>query len=266
MKRCLVKSLKLIIIAIVFSTVFSNDLKAVDQDVLQTEQTDTVSVELPTEEKISPFNFILDPQMLITETDGAKYGANTFEAGATLYFENTDGDYNFSSRSDMLTVKNKGAVPVKVTVTAWLGQIDNLSIVQSDSFEDEAASIFLAVVDSEGNIQPLDENGMASVTAELHDKYSFGLVGACNPNGIWMDLDVHPTVTVTWQVTPVADKEELQEELEDMQEDPENIQEEQEEEASGEEIEDMQGEQKDGHEKQEGQENTQREREKMMEE
>ena len=94
-----------------------------DQEEWKSEAEDTVSIELPTIEEPSPFDFILDPQRLITETDGAKYGSSTFETGATLFFENVDGDYDFSSRSDMLTITNKGTVPVEVTVTAWLDQI-----------------------------------------------------------------------------------------------------------------------------------------------
>ena len=218
MKRRRVIILKRMLIALVFSAVFSKDLKAMDQEEWKSEAEDTVSIELPTIEEPSPFDFILDPQRLITETDGAKYGSSTFETGATLFFENVDGDYDFSSRSDMLTITNKGTVPVEVTVTAWLDQIDNLCIAQNDFFEDEAASIYLALVDSSGYIQPLDEIGRASITEELHavkgnayDEYSFGFVGACNPNGNWMDLNVHPKITVIWQVTPVVNEEIVQE-------------------------------------------------------
>ena len=168
MKRRRVIILKQMLIAIVFSAIFSKDLKAMDQGDWKTEPEDTVFVELPATEESSPFNFILDPQRLITETDGAKYGSSTFEAGATLFFENSDSIYDFSSQSDMLTIMNKGAVPVEVTVTAWLNQIDNLCITQNDSFEDEATSIFLALVDSSGYVLPLDENGRASITEDLH--------------------------------------------------------------------------------------------------
>lgn len=221
MKRRRVIILKRMLIVLVFSAVFSKDLKAMDPE-------DTVSIELPTIKEPSPFNFILDPQRLITETDGAKYGSSTFEAGATLFFENSDSNYDFSSQSDMLTIMNKGAVPVEVTVTAWLDQIDNLCIAKNDFFEDEAASIFLALVDSSGYIQSLDESGRVSITEELHavkgntyDEYSFGLVGACNPNGNWMDLNVHPKITVIWQVTPVVNEETVQEKQEEEKEEQE---------------------------------------------
>ena len=250
MKRHRVMVLKMIMTVLVFSAAFSKDLKAAEQGILQTEPTDTIFVELPTEEASSLFDFILDPQRLITETNGAKYGFHTFEPGATLYFENAEDDYDFSSRSDMLSIMNRGDIPVEVTVTAWISQTEHLSIVQTDSFEDEAASIYLAIVDSAGNIQPLDEKGTASVTVRLHavkentyDKYSFGLLGACNPNGEWMDLEVHPVVTVTWQVVPVAEREEAQE---NKQEDTQGEQEEEKEDTQGEqeeEKEDTQGEQ-----------------------
>ena len=36
-------------------------------------------------------------------------------------------------------------------------------------------------------------------------------MGACNPNGNWMDLNVHPKITVIWQVTPVVNEEIVQE-------------------------------------------------------
>ena len=76
MKRRRVIILKRMLIALVFSAVFSKDLKAMDQEEWKSEAEDTVSIELPTIEEPSPFDFILDPQRLITETDGAKYGSS----------------------------------------------------------------------------------------------------------------------------------------------------------------------------------------------
>lgn len=49
---------------------------------------DVVSVGIPVvpEGEKSPFDFILDPQGLIYETDAMRYGGGTVEEGATLLF------------------------------------------------------------------------------------------------------------------------------------------------------------------------------------
>ena len=80
---------------------------------------DVIQVVLPTNAG-NVFDFILDPQRLIEETDAAAYGGQSFEEGATLFFQRLDGGVEeaYHSTSDAVTIVNKSAVPVEVTLTA----------------------------------------------------------------------------------------------------------------------------------------------------
>lgn len=204
---------------------------------LEMEREDVVSLELPTivESETSVFDFILDPQKLLYKTDAARFGGGTVEEGATLLFQNKEGQYDFSRYSDQLTVTNRSTVPVRLTISACITDLGELQVVESDDFTDsEDCSIYIAVVDSQGNVRPISADGEVSISLEMHaapdnayvyslnedlqtyqlvmsgtqdeidfDKYSFGLVGACNPNADWRNVSVHPVITVTWRVEPV---------------------------------------------------------------
>lgn len=209
---------------------------------------DVVSVALPSvsEDGDSPFDFIIDPQELIFATDAAKYGGGKVEEGATLLFRNHDGEYDFSRRSDRLTVKNQSNVPVVVTITASIDDLGDIDVVGSPDFGDsDACSMYLAVVDDEGNEKPISEEGEISVSTEMRkapedayvyrideengsysyefsrspeeidfDSYSFGLTGYCNPNGNWQDISIHPIVRITWKVEPLLSEEEIEQQEE----------------------------------------------------
>ena len=209
---------------------------------------DVVSVALPSvsEGGDSPFDFIIDPQELIFATDAAKYGGGKVEEGATLLFRNHDGEYDFSRRSDRLTVKNQSNVPVVVTITASIDDLGDIDVVGSPDFGDsDACSMYLAVVDDEGNEKPISEEGEISVSTEMReapedayvyrideengsysyefsrspeeidfDSYSFGLTGYCNPNGNWQDISIHPIVRITWKVEPLLSEEEVEQQEE----------------------------------------------------
>lgn len=225
----------------------SVDVRAVDTVTLPLEVygKDVVSVALPaiSEDGESPFDFVIDPQGLIYATDAAKYGGGKVEEGATILFRNHDGEYDFSRRSDSLTVKNRSNVPVVVTVTASIENLGDIEIAGSTDFGDsDVCGMYLAVVDDEGNEKPVSEDGEISVSTEMRrapedayiyrideengsysyelsrspeeidfDSYSFGLTGYCNPNGNWQDVAVHPVVKVTWKVEPVLSDEEEEE-------------------------------------------------------
>ena len=209
---------------------------------------DVVSVALPSvsEGGDSPFDFIIDPQELIFATDAAKYGGGKVEEGATLLFRNHDGEYDFSRRSDRLTVKNQSNVPVVVTITASIDDLGDIDVVGNPDFGDsDACSMYLAVVDDEGNEKPISEEGEISVSTEMReapedayvyrideengsysyefsrspeeidfDSYSFGLTGYCNPNGNWQDISIHPIVRITWKVEPLLSEEEVEQQEE----------------------------------------------------
>lgn len=233
-----------VVLATMLITVGTVSAMAIDTVTLPTEVygEDVISVALPaiSEEEGSPFDFMIDPQGLIYETDAARYGGGKVEEGATLLFRNQDGEYDFSKRSDRLTVRNQSNVAVIVTITASIGDLGEIEMLGSPDFEDsEDCSIYLAIVDDEGNERPVSEDGEVSVSIEMRkapdnayvyrideetgdysyelttspeevdfDSYSFGLVGYCNPNGNWQDISVHPRVTVTWRVEPVLSEEE----------------------------------------------------------
>lgn len=203
---------------------------------------DVVSVGIPVvpEGEKSPFDFILDPQGLIYETDAMRYGGGTVEEGATLLFHNNEGGYNFSRYSDRLTVTNQSTVPVTVTISAYVSNLEGVALSGSDDFTgDEAQSIYLALVDGVGNVQPILAGGETSFSWVMQaapenayvytineedqtydcvlsgnpgeigfDTYSFGLIGACNPNAEWKDMAIHPVVTVVWHVDPILPEQE----------------------------------------------------------
>ena len=249
-----IKALLSVISTAVMLTVNSVNAMAVDTVTLPLEVygKDVVSLALPTisEEGESPFDFIIDPQNLIYETDAARYGGGKVEEGATLLFRNHEGEYDFSRRSDRLTVKNQSNVPVEVTISACVENRGEIDIVGNTDFGDsDSCSMYLAIVDDEGNEKPISEDGEISVSTEMHrapddayvyrideesgsysyefsrspdeidfDSYSFGLIGYCNPGGNWQDIAVHPVVRVTWKVEPVLSEEEQEEEEEQEQE------------------------------------------------
>lgn len=178
---------------------------------------DVINMVLPTatEGEKSPFDFILDPQGLIYETDAIRYGGGVVEEGATLLFCNQEGDYDFSRYSDQLTVKNQGIVPVSVTVTAYISDFEGIEIIGEENFsESQACSVYLAIVDDQGNVQPLSAEGEVSINQVLEAAsedgpaaYSFRLTGACSPDADWQGVAVHPVVTVTWRMEPMTAEE-----------------------------------------------------------
>ena len=120
---------------------------------------DVFSVMLPTFDSETSLNFSIDPEHLIEATGAARYGGGTVEPGATLLFRNSAGEYDFSSRSDTLTVENTSGVPVRVTVMARIEeQRGDLRMSAYDTFPDtEVASIYMAMVDDQGDELPIPE-------------------------------------------------------------------------------------------------------------
>lgn len=202
---------------------------------------DVVSIALPivSESETSVFDFIMDPQGLLYETEAIRYGGGTVEEGATLLFFNKEGEYDFSGHSDWLTVTNRSTVPVQVTVMAQIIDFGDIRLVENDDFgESTEPEIYLAIEDDKGNIMPLSADGQATIDLEMaavpentyvfrideenhtyeygpsmdpdkvgFDTYSFGLIGACNSNADWQDISIHPTITVTWYVEPMISEE-----------------------------------------------------------
>lgn len=205
---------------------------------------------LPTlqEDEESPFDFILDPQKLLFETDAAMYGGGVVEKGANLLFHNlAKGEFDFSRYSDSLYVTNRSTVPVMVTVTAKITDADDLLITQDKDFpEDDLPYVYLALVDDKGNEQPISKEGDVSINVKMQrapqnayvytfdpetgkyeyglsgeseeinfDTYSFGLTGECSSSADWSNISVHPKITVTWQLEPVLTEQGAKEEGEE---------------------------------------------------
>lgn len=208
---------------------------------VQVVEDDIVSISLPVinESETSVFDFILDPQGLLYETDAVRYGGGRVEEGATLLFFNKEGEYDFSKHSDWLTVTNRSTVPVQVTVIAQVMDFGDVRLVESADFgESTEPEVYLAIEDDRGNILPLSANEQTTINLEMSavpentymfrldaenhtyqygmsmdpsmvdfDTYSFGLIGACNFNAEWQNISIHPTIEVTWCVEPIISEQ-----------------------------------------------------------
>lgn len=238
------KTIKASLTAVTFSLMLSTNVSAACKTLLPVEilGNDIVSVEIPvvTETEKSPFDFILDPQGLLYETNAMLYGGGAVEKDATLLFHNSTGSYNFSRWSDCLTVTNRSTVPVTVTISANISNLDEIGISETDNFSgNKTPSIYLAVVDDKGNIQPLFANeetilkwviqaapqNTYTINEETQtyenivsgnydsiqfDTYSFALTGACNPYVDWKDVSCRPIVTIVWHIDPILPEQEIQ--------------------------------------------------------
>lgn len=221
----------LVILAAALIVVPSQELHATENMVepADSKEQEIVSVEMPTvnEDEESPFDFILDPQGLMFDTDAMLYGGGSVEEGANLLFHNkNEAEYDFSGCSDRLTVVNCSTVPVLITITATVSEAEEITLMPDRNFSDNReCNIYLALIDDEGNEQPLSKEGEVSVSVEMRrapenvgesedidlDTYSFGLTGECNVNGAWENITVSPRVTITWQVEPILSGEPAEE-------------------------------------------------------
>ena len=224
------KSLVLLLMVSMLSSmiVFAEEDPEVETELVETEPVneseEIVSVVLPVVEDSDPFSFFIDPLNILYNSfeDSDEV---TVEEGTNLLFINRQSDkFALSSRSDMLTITNQSTVPVDVTLIAKIDNLDSINMMQTSDFgESDACDLYLALVDDEGNEQPLSETGEVSITVRLdqltdsesgaiYDSYSFGLKGACNKDGDWSKLSCSPYISVTWNVEPVlSDNEDITE-------------------------------------------------------
>lgn len=228
------KSLVLLLMVSMLSSmiVFAEEDPEVETELVETEPVneseEIVSVVLPVVEDSDPFSFFIDPLNILYNSfeDSDEV---TVEEGTNLLFINRQSDkFALSSRSDMLTITNQSTVPVDVTLIAKIDNLDSINMMQTSDFgESDACELYLALVDDEGNEQPLSETGEVSITVRLdqltdsesgaiYDSYSFGLKGACNKDGDWSKLSCSPYISVTWNVEPVlSDAEDITEPVTD---------------------------------------------------
>ncbi len=140
------------------------------------------------------FDFIMDPQELISKTEAAAYDGSRFEEGATLFFKRSDGesDEEYSSFSDVVRIMNAGTAAVNVSLTAYISpsSIAGLAMTDDPDFlDDENPSLYLALTDGEETV-PINSQYGASIDAWIegagdgeYHAYSFQLTGAVNRNG-----------------------------------------------------------------------------------
>lgn len=159
------------------------------------------------------FDFIMDPQQLVTQTSAAAYDGSRFEEGATLFFKRDDGksEDEYSSCSDEIRIANVGTAAVKISLSAWVdpNSVKGISMTEDPDFtNEENPSLYLALKDGERTV-PIDSEGNARIEIGMEgalegedNTYSFQLTGAVNSNADWSELtDIAPEVTVTWKVT-----------------------------------------------------------------
>lgn len=162
------------------------------------------------------FDFIMDPQKLISQTNAAAYGGSTFEDNSTLFFRRTDGgaSEDYSSSSDALVITNTGTVDVDLILTASvsLDDTEGMTVTDDCNFTDDTdASLYLALTDGKNTVA-IDREKGASVSTmlsgiseegETGSEYRFWLTGAVNEKGDWSEVTgAVPKVTVTWCVSP----------------------------------------------------------------
>ncbi len=204
--------------------------------VLPTQTDNIISVVLPTVGEDSPYDFFLDPDSLIFQTGAAKYGGGRVEENAHLLFHNRKNDtYDYSRISDSLNIVNKSTVPVSVTISARMTDLGGVGMSDSADLSGYTdPTMYMALIDNEGNLQPIPSDGEVSIYAELekapsgvytwiydsetdsyryqinddsgviYDSYSFGLTGDCSVGDAWRNVNIYPKVEITWHVEPIT--------------------------------------------------------------
>ena len=118
------------------------------------------SVTLPTV-SADNYNFIIDPEALISATNGKRYGDNAiFDPAATsgVYFANSvanDGKVTYKNESAKMDVINRSSVSVNVTMAIEITDLnDNIKVVSQNSDVNVGtdANLWLAVTDGTNEV------------------------------------------------------------------------------------------------------------------
>lgn len=204
-------------------------------------ETDIYQVIMPTEMD-GIFDFILDPQGLINETNGALHDGKNFEKDCTVFFRRSDGETeeDYSCKSDLVTFMNKSTMPVEVSLEVKVepSSLEGIKMTEDSKFEnDKSASLYLAVADGEKEV-PVGKDGVTicktieaapdgaygydydadkeeytyglrkSIDNIVFDGYSFQIIGAANKKGDWTSAgSAVPEIMVTWKVVPKKNTE-----------------------------------------------------------
>ncbi len=198
-----------------------------------------VNVTLPTV-SADNYNFIIDPEDLIAQTDGARYEDAQFvsENSTGVYFPTSvsaNGDTIYTNESVSGNVTNKSSVSVNVTMAIELTDLnDSITMVSKNGVsEGTDANLWLAVTDGTNEeevaetsaeltamVPGTDGNYMVSWNAAKSEyqyvidpdaegeweTVNLYLTGACNKNGDWSAdaLKDASTVEVTWSYEEVG--------------------------------------------------------------
>lgn len=199
-----------------------------------------VNVTLPTV-SADNYNFIIDPEALIQQTDGKRYPNATFDTNAKgVYFANgvnaSTGKTEYGATSVMPDVINKSSVSVNVTMSIELTELNPSIKTVSESAVDVGtdANLWMAVTDGTDKEEVVGTTASMTKTIagtaanyvvswnEAAGEYQYvikdnasdsswakaalGLTGACNTNGDWSasGLSEESTVEVTWKYEAVG--------------------------------------------------------------
>lgn len=194
------------------------------------------SVVVPTSAAAAQFNFFVDPNGLLEETDYARLTGVTaadFETDATLFFTRTpDADATpavtkYGKDSEAITLTNKSSYEVNVEVAATVTGADKITLGEvKDDTTDPTIELAIAsgtetpaMITADGGkltgkIAGADDNfeiqwdGSKYVYAQIEtpdesawQTYSFNLTGACGGTWTAAQAEVEPTVELTWKIT-----------------------------------------------------------------
>ncbi len=193
--------------------------------------TDVYSAVLPTESETA-YKYIADPQGLIRKTNAVKYENKKFGEG-TIFFANTDGEFDYSDTSDAAKIVNQSAknLSVKVTAKATPGS-SGATLASAKTFTGTDKEVYLGIKGSkEGDTESaLTADGVEktvilgaapgeafeykydsdtgkysySVKSDLSSfnfaEYSFQISGAANDKATWEETTALPEIEVTWEV------------------------------------------------------------------
>ena len=204
------------------------------------DKTSVFSVKVPTS-AANVFDFFVDPNGLLAETDYARFGdgvsATDFESGASLFFTRTVGGSvteKYGKDSNAVELVNMSSYEVDVQVTASIEGADGITFSNTANVSSaQDPTLYLAIVSGDTTKAITTEGGMFTGTISGNDanfeiqwdsasnkyvykliagttedsptspwgKTSFNLTGACG--GIWTEkqAEVSPVVTLTWKVT-----------------------------------------------------------------
>ncbi len=134
------------------------------REMVEEHPVDIVKTQLPILGENSPFDFIIDPMNLLYQTSPE----GTVEEGASVLFKNTDSEYDFSHRSDMINFINKGNVPVKLIITANIRNPESVPLVGSTyELSGNEPGLFMALADDTGVAAVISSYGDAVIETVL---------------------------------------------------------------------------------------------------